>query len=238
MAASKVSESQDRQGRAALAYDRLRELIVHGQLAPGSRIIETEIAQRLGVSRTPIRSALQRLQQEGFIRGGRAGQRSRTSVAPLTRQDARELFEIVGSLEGLAATHAARLPPGKRTELVERLNAANEKLHQLERMTNPDRARFFDLDSAFHRIYVDAGSSHRLSSLHDSVKPQAERYIRLYVSVLTGEIGTSVKEHRKIIEAIQIGAPDRAKDFVFQNWRNAAERLNRVIDSVGERGSW
>jgi DNA-binding GntR family transcriptional regulator len=238
MAVLKGNESQDRQGRAALAYDRLRELIVHGQLAPGSRIIETEIAQRLGVSRTPIRSALQRLQQEGFILGGRDGERSRASVAPLTRDDARELFEIVGALEGLAAAHSARLPPGERIRLVERLNTANEDLHQLETRANPDRRRYFDLDSAFHRVYTDAGSGHRLSNLHDSVKTQAERYIRLYASVLTGEIGTSVKEHRQIIEAIRIGSPDQAQEFVFQNWRNAAERLNRVIDSVGERGSW
>lgn len=238
MAASSRGEGRDRQGRAALAYDRLRELIVHGQLAPGSRIIEAEIAQRLGVSRTPIRSALQRLEQEGFILADREGERSRASVAPLTRHDAQALFEIVGALEGLAAAHAARLPTDERTQLVDRLNAANDDLHQLEQMGTPDRGRYFDLDSAFHRVYVEAGSADRLSNLHDSVKPQAERYIRLYVSVLTGEIGTSVEEHRKIIEAVRIGAPAQAQVFVFHNWRNAAERLNRVIDSVGERGSW
>ncbi|MFB6240160.1 MAG: GntR family transcriptional regulator, partial [Gemmatimonadota bacterium] len=53
--------------RSGETYTRLRELIVRGQLAPGSRIIETDVAERLGVSRTPVRSALQRLEQEGFI---------------------------------------------------------------------------------------------------------------------------------------------------------------------------
>jgi DNA-binding GntR family transcriptional regulator len=238
MAVSEREEGQDRLGRAALAYDRLRELIVHGQLAPGSRIIETEVAERLGVSRTPVRSALQRLQQEGFIVGGRDGERSRAAVAPLTRDDAGELFEIVGALEGLAAAHAARLAPDGRAGLLERLEKANRRLEDLEGKENPDRARYYDLDSAFHQVYVEAGAGGRLLSLHESVKPQAERYIRLYVSVLTGEIGTSVQEHRKIIEAIRIGAPDQAQEAVFRNWRNAAERLNRVIDSVGERGSW
>ena len=55
--------------RGTQAYEHLRELIVLGRLAPGSRLIETEIADRLGLSRTPIRSALQRLMQEGYISG-------------------------------------------------------------------------------------------------------------------------------------------------------------------------
>jgi len=238
MEASKKTANHDRPGRAVLAYDRLRELIVHGQLAPGSRIIETEIAERLGVSRTPVRSALQRLQQEGFIVSGRDGERSRAAVAPLTRDDSRELFEVVGALEGLAAARAARLPPEERNVLLEGLEKANQELQDLEGKANPERARYFDLDSAFHEVYVEAGAGERLRSLHEAIKPQAERYIRLYVSVLTAEVGTSVAEHRRIIDAIRQGASDPAREAVFENWRNAAIRLNRVIDSVGERGSW
>src|SRR6266516_1813696 len=68
-------------------YARLRDLIVQGSLAPGSRIVETEIASRLGVSRTPVREALQRLQQEGFVNGAPGAQQSRLTVAPLTRDD-------------------------------------------------------------------------------------------------------------------------------------------------------
>lgn len=238
MAADDDRTTKDRTDRAAQAYNRLRKLIVHGQLAPGSRIIETEVAERLGVSRTPVRSALQRLQQEGFIVEGRNGERGRGSVSPLTREDARELFQIVGALEGLAAAHAARLSPQERDPLVDRLEDANRKLHALEATQHPNRSSYFDLDSAFHQVYVDAGAGPRLGKLHEVVKPQAERYIRLYVSVLTGEIGTSVQEHREIIDAVRIGAPAQAQEAVFQNWQNAAERLARVIDSVGERGSW
>src|SRR6185503_11287169 len=71
-------------------YVRLRDLIVQGSLAPGSRIVETEIASRLGVSRTPVREALQRLQQEGFVMGAPGAQQSRLTVAPLTRNDVHE----------------------------------------------------------------------------------------------------------------------------------------------------
>lgn len=238
MGDSKGENEGDRPGRSEVAYERLRELIVHGLLAPGSRIIETEVAERLGVSRTPIRSALQRLQQEGFVTAGRSGERSRASVAPLTRSDAEELFEIVGAMEGLAAARTARLPADERSAVAERLGAANEELANLEGMALTDRGRYFELDNAFHRLYVDAASADRLANLHDAVKPQAERYVRLYVQALGSEVGTSVREHQRIIEAIRIGAPMKAQEAVFENWGNAAQRLSRIIDRVGERGSW
>src|SRR5678810_521418 len=93
--------------RPEQVYARLRDLIVQGLLSPGSRIIETEIAGRLGVSRTPVREALQRLQQEGFVTGAPGAQQSRLTVAPLTRADVHELLNIVGELEGLGARWAA-----------------------------------------------------------------------------------------------------------------------------------
>jgi DNA-binding GntR family transcriptional regulator len=239
MADVESQPDSDRKRRGEYTYLRLRELIVHGLLAPGSRIIETEVAERLGVSRTPIRSALQLLQQEGFVVGGRSGERARMAVSPLTRNDAMELFELVGVLEGLSAAHAARLPPEVRSDLGNRLWTSNEALATLaQSATPPDRGRYFDLDAAFHQLYVDAGAGARLGHLHASVKPQAERYTRLYVNALAGEIGTSVREHQKIIEAIRIGAPAQAQESVLENWRNAAQRLNRIIDTVGERGSW
>src|SRR5690606_3496565 len=95
-----------RNDRVSQAYRQLRELIIWGRLAPGTRIIETDVAARLGVSRTPVRSALQRLQQEGYIVASGTGQQSRLAVAPLTREDARELFAIVAEVEALGAQWA------------------------------------------------------------------------------------------------------------------------------------
>ena len=219
-------------------YLRLRHLIVHGQLAPGSRVVESEVARKLGVSRTPVRSALQRLQQEGFIVAGGGGELNRPVVAPLTREDALEIFEMVGTLEGLAAARAARLPVAGRAEAVKRLEEANRELEALHAHTHPDQGHFFELDSVFHSECVTAGAGPRLKALHHAVKPHAERYARLYVSILQSEIPTSVAEHQRVIEGIRRGAPQAARDAVFENWRNAAGRLSRVIDSAGERGSW
>lgn len=219
-------------------YARLRDLIVQGSLAPGSRIVETEIAARLGVSRTPVREALQRLQQEGFVMGAPGAQQSRLTVAPLTQADVHELLDITGALEGLGARHAAGLEVAERRGLVKELRAMNQEFARAARATPVDHGRLYDADERLHRRIVDSGVGPRLLALHDAVKPQAERYIRMYISLLTGDTRTSVDEHDAIIDAIDEGRPHDAQTAVELNWRHAADRLSRVIEVAGERGSW
>lgn len=228
----------DRGDRVSSAYQQLRELIVRGRLAPGTRVIESDVAQRLGVSRTPARGALQRLQQEGYVMAMEGGKQARLLVAPLTEEDAGELFDIVGSIEGLAARRAAALPRRERDALVRELEHINRDLEAAARKDRPSQNEIFDLDAAFHRRYVEAAAGPRLLALHDAVKPQAERYIRLYVSFLVDEIGSSVSEHAITTRRIAEGDVEGAQDAVEINWRNAAERLNEVIAVVGERGNW
>jgi DNA-binding GntR family transcriptional regulator len=219
-------------------YARLRDLIVQGSLAPGSRIVETEIASRLGVSRTPVREALQRLQQEGFVIGAPGAQQSRLTVAPLTRDDVHELLDVVGALEGLGARRAATLDVADRRLLVKELRTLNQEFARAGRATPVDHGRLYDVDERLHRRIVQAGVGPRLLSLHEAVKPQAERYIRMYVTLLTGDIKSSVDEHDAIIEAIEEGRSSDAQEAVEVNWRHAADRLSKVIEVAGERGSW
>lgn len=224
--------------RVAHAYDQLKELIVWGKLAPGSRIIETDIAERLGVSRTPVRSALQRLLQEGFIVGVVNGTQAKLSVAPLTLDDARELFAITSEVEGLAARWAAELPDQDRLPVVRQLRAINDGLGCRVDRGDPDPHEVFDTDRAFHQCFFEAGAGPRLRSLHKAVKPQAERYVRLYISSLIDQIHTSVEEHDAVVAAIEAGDALAAKEAVLTNWRNAGERLTQVIEKLGERGIW
>jgi DNA-binding GntR family transcriptional regulator len=228
-----------RDDRGTQAYTQLRELIVRGRLAPGTWIIETDIADRLGVSRTPVRAALQRLQQEGYIVASARGQQYRAAVAALTKEDARELFGIMGQLEALAARNAAELPQDTRADLVSRLRDLNAQLLEKSNATRPDSNEMFDLDTRFHRCFVEAGAGPRLLGLHEAINPQAERYLRLYLSATTDQISTtSAAEHDAIMDAIEMAQLNDVQLAVQANWRNGAERLSKVIESVGERGSW
>lgn len=225
-------------GRPADVYTQLRDLIVHGRLAPGARLIELELAARLGVSRTPLRAALQRLQQEGYVIGTPARQQSRLVVAPMTQQDAREVFHLVGTLEGLAAYQAAQRAAPERAALSVEMRRANSALKRAAAERHPEYDQLFELDERFHRSYVEAGAGPRLLALHGAVKPQAERYERLYVSLLSQQLATSVEEHERIRRAIRDGKAREAHVAVQTNWRNAAARLGRVIERAGERGTW
>jgi DNA-binding GntR family transcriptional regulator len=129
-----AATAHERLDHVSRAYRELRSLIVWGQLPPGARIAERAVADRLGLSRTPVRSALHRLQQEGLISSVGRGREQRLIVAPLTQDDAREVFFIVGHLEGLAARTAALLPPARRREIVRRLR---ERVGDMEIVLEP-----------------------------------------------------------------------------------------------------
>ncbi len=224
--------------RPTAVYERLRDLIVQGRLAPGTRLVELELAERLGVSRTPLRAALERLRQEGYVVGDRTARQLRLAVAPLTAADAQELFHLVGALEGEAAEIAARALKGPRKALAEQLHAINAAFADAAKAKHPDHHTLFQLDHRFHATYVHASAGPRLRTLHEAVKPQAERYERLYVALLATAIGESVDEHRRIVAAIRAGEPKKAREAVRTNWSNAALRLTHVITTTGQRGDW
>ena len=233
--ATEQSIRYSRGDRVHEVYRTLRDLIVRGTLGPGAGILEADVVARLGVSRTPVRSALLKLQNEGYVVATRNNGRSRSKVASLTKEDAREVMQIMAELEGLAGRSAALLARDQRTRLVAELRKINT---QLKNSADASGKAFSRLDQAFHGRYVEAAAGPRLLALHQSIKPQADRYIWLYVTALADQISTSVREHEVIIRSIDAGKPNAAQRAVRTNWRNAAERLARVMEHLGERGHW
>jgi DNA-binding GntR family transcriptional regulator len=222
---------------ADYAFEQLRELIVWGQLPPGTPLAERIVAERLGVSRTPVRSALHRLRQEGFVASLRDHGEQRLTVAPMTQDDGRELYLTVGHLEGLAAHLAAHLPLADRQALVTKLRATNRQLAVVLRQRTMVN-EVFQLDIEFHQAIVEASVGPRLLALHRTIKLQIERYARAYIGVLLGELTESLSEHDAIINGILKGDSRAAQHAIEINWHNAADRLTRVIARYGERGSW
>jgi len=220
------------------AFLRIRDLIVHGRMAPGTWIVEGYLCEHLNMSRTPVRGALYLLQREGYVIEHRNGSKARMIVAPLTKEDANELYPIIGRLEGLAGRRAAALPQIERDELAAKLKLVNAKLGTIANERSYNGPEIFDLDHEFHSLLVTAGSGPRLSTLHRAVEPQTERYWRLYASSIINELHVSVAEHEEIIAALLDGDPDRLERALSLNWENGCKRLAKVIDIFGERGSW
>ena len=234
----KKRAESDRGHSLRLAFQELREMIVYGKLLPGTWLIEAELAERLGFSRTPIRGALHWLQRERYVLASGNGSKSRMIVAPLTKEDARELYSIIGHLEGLGARLTAQLPLAARANVLSRISEYNAGLAELDKKHRSEANRIFELDINFHRTIVEASAGPRLLELHKTIQPQAERYWRLYASAILDELDKSVAEHERIIKAISEGDADAAEAGIQLNWAKGVERLSKVIDSIGERGSW
>ncbi len=223
---------------SAEAYTKVHHLIVTGRLAPGAPLIETDLSVRLGVSRTPIRAALQRLQQEGFVIGSRVGHMVRSIVSPLTAHDMWELFLMVGALEGVAARLAAQLEANARSRLVVQLERLNGDLRAVTTARTPEIGSTQELHERFHRSVVDAAAGPRLRAELAALQPQAERYGRAYTGAAIREFEASLSEHEAIIEAIRAADADAAERATTANWRNGAERYRRIVELHGERGNW
>jgi len=237
-AAWNLPAGNGRQEVTALAYGRLRELIVSGRLAPGAPLIETDLSNKLGVSRTPVRAALQRLQQEGFVGASVSGQMLRAFVAPLTAEDMREVFLMVGALEASAARLAAGLPGLAREALAREMEGLALALRAAATARPPDLVRALDLHLAFHRAFVAAAAGPRLVAELEVLQPQAERYERVYAGAVVYAFEEAASEHDDIVAAIRAGDAEAAERAVARNWRGCADRYRQVVTILGERGNW
>lgn len=172
------------------AYTLILDLIDRGEIAPGARLVETELADRLGVSRTPVREALQRLEAQDVVaRDGRS-----LRVATLDHDQLGELYEVRGVVEGLAARLAAR-------------HAAPEEIQVLQQMVEDDRALVGDATALalanrrFHRQLHRASHNRYLSQMLQGMR----RTMALMSSTTLGTIergAETVDEHNAIVEAI------------------------------------
>ena len=236
--ASRVGGIKREHGTSVLtALHQVRELIVQGKLSPGTWIVEGELAKRLHLSRTPARAALQWLQQEGYIRVQRTANKSRMIVSPLTKEDANELYAVIGRIEGLAGRITAALPKSERMAIAEKLKELNQRLAEIK--NNPaEQGEIFVIDHDFHRLIVESGAGPRLHNLHKMIEPQVERYWRLYASSIIGNLQYSIDEHNEIINALIAGDANLMERSLQINWEMGRERLGKVIDIFGERGSW
>jgi DNA-binding GntR family transcriptional regulator len=184
----------------SLVCEELRRLIITGELEPGTRLVEDRLAARLGVSRNPVREALQTLASEGFVE---VLPRRGAVVAEVTVEQAEELFDVRMALEPLAARLAAKRAPA----------AAVDGLRQvLERARQATEAGDFDLVAAcntdFHRLVVEISGNDYLRLL---LAPMARRVQWIFRTSAPTRAPHSWREHEELLRAIAAGDQDYAE---------------------------
>jgi len=202
-----------RQPLRADVHEALLALILQGDLAPGQRLRDTELAQRLGVSRTPVREALLRLEREGFIT---SQLHQGFSVKPLAEDEIRDLYPLVGLLECSALE---RMPAPPADQLA-RLEAAGQALHQAD--AGPvDR---IELDQAWHRTLLAGCPNQHLLRILADLKQILFRYEYTFMQEAQW-VEESTHEHEAIARALAGGRRPEAVTLLDRHW----ERTMQVI---------
>ena len=182
-------------------YKKLEEEILGGKLKKGAALTEIALSQRLGVSRTPVRSALHRLAEEGLIE---IAPNKGAVVIGVTVEDLIDTYKIRTRLEGLASAMAAgRLGDGDRAELIEAVELADYYI------AKKDTERLKELDTAFHSIIYRASGNRMLCKILTELHRNIKTYRKLSLSV-PGRLEKSSDEHREILNAILEGDAEKA----------------------------
>lgn len=178
------------------AYEAIRAMILAGELASGTQIREEALAARCGVSRTPVRDALRRLEAELFIR---RSDTQRSFVADWSPDDIEQAFELRGMLESHAARRAAeRIEPGQLTEL----KAANLAVHRAITAANPDVGGFLVHNRRLHAGVIAAARSPRLTAMLARVV-EAPIVWRTVENFGSGDLLRSHREHDELLAALE-----------------------------------
>jgi DNA-binding GntR family transcriptional regulator len=176
---------------SAGVYARIREDIVSGALPPGAPLVEVSMAQRYGTSRTPVREALRRLEQDGLVEPGARGMRVRTRSV----EEILEIYDVRITLEATAARWAA----DRRTELdLVRLRRAHELMEQTDAT---DGAAMAESNRRFHETVWAAGHN---AALVDTLRTLNAHLVRYPATTLTrgSRWQTALHEHARLITAI------------------------------------
>jgi len=209
------------------AYARIKAKVLDSEYAPGSHVLEQEIAAELGLSRTPVREALVRLQQEGLLE---IVPRHGARISVLSPADMREIYEVLLSLEPTAVEILARRkpPPEELAPLIEACEAMGLALEDAE----PKLADWAAADERFHMGLASLCGNRRLAAMIMTVWEQAHR-ARMFTLKLREPPHRSTQEHRDVVGAILAGDAARARALYEAHRRRGGEELMAILERHG-----
>jgi DNA-binding GntR family transcriptional regulator len=208
--------------RAATLSDELRDaleaMIVSGELKPGERLDEAELAARFKVSRTPVREALKSLAATGLLD---LKSRQGVTVAMISIPILLEMFQMMAALEGLCAKLAARRATAEQKQALRdihvRLTAA---------LTQQDPLRFYDINQEFHDLLYDASHTQFLADQTRAIRKRVAAY-RRHVTYQPGRMAATIGEHERILVALESADPEAA-------FKSASEHVNLLGDDMAD----
>lgn len=214
-----VEETSGSALAATRVYRQLKEGIVVGRYRPNERLVETVIAEDLGISRTPVREALQRLAGDGLVTSRRRG----WVVHEHGVGQIAEIYELRMALEGFAARLAADRATDEELRVIHDLTAA-----EVEQSALGDRTKLVAVNNEFHEAVLDAAHSPRLVEM---ARAKREYYFNFRLATLytEHEARESLRDHGRIADALEARDPDAA-EVVARN------HISASLEIIARRG--
>lgn len=212
-----------RESTASLIAAQLRDAIMDGTLGPGSQLGETELASQLGVSRGPLREAMQRLVQEGLLRS----ERNRgLFVITLTAEDVRDIYTARAAVERAAVS---LIVDGDHVAAAQRLAMVHRDM--IKAANRGNRAALSDADLRFHETVVGLSGSPRLARMHATLIVET-RICLTALETTPDPVAAAVNEHGELLEAIRRGDRRLLLRLIDAHMDDAVRRLTAIPATV------
>ena len=203
-----------------VVFNTLRQAILRGEMEPGERLMEIQLASKLGVSRTPIREAIRKLELEGLVI---MIPRKGAEVAHITEKDMRDVLEVRCTLEELAMQLACKNVTDKDIEALRTANRVFETA-----IVSKDVVNIVDADVQFHDIIYAMTNNARLVQIINNLREQMYRYRLEYVKdARTHSI--LISEHNDIIQKLSEKNAEEAKSVMRQHIHNQEKGIVRLL---------
>ncbi len=206
-----------------LVYEEIRIQIMNGNIRPGTRLMEVDIAEEIGVSRTPVREAIRKLEKEGLVS---IEQRRGAYVSKISKQEMFEILEVRQQMEGLAAFLAASRMTKEQIEKLKKVEVNYSKAvkseNTLDMITN---------DSLFHKMILEGSNNKTLIRLVSPLQEMALRFRYLYYDDISRAVNVP-DEHEKIIKAIENGSDEEARQATYNHIKSLKELIQEALKDV------
>ena len=197
-------------------YEYLREGILSGKIKSGDRLVESDLAERIGTSRTPVREALHTLEREGLVESlHRVGY----VVRPISELEVSELCQIRLALEALALRWALRKDPAGLARAMRKNLARCE-----QRVAAGDLKAFIELDAQFHDLISEVADSRRLKEMTNSIRRYMLRY-RIQSIYTEDNVLRAIAGHRALLKAIEEGDKKSAQKALAAHIKQAKKDI-------------
>ncbi|AIQ12232.1 GntR family transcriptional regulator [Paenibacillus durus] len=208
------------------AFNQLQRWIIDGTLEPGEQIYDTELSKALGISRTPIREALQLLAVQGFI-DMRPGKETR--VTKIKKEDVLKIYPPLASLHALAAEEVAQSITAEQIETLKEMTNEYEQL-----INHEQRFKTMECDEKFHNFIVDLADNPYITDFSSILQLHIRQFKYVFLKGHELVVRESLREHKALIQAFEDRDPEKAASIMKQNWLRPMKEVYKSLVSEKE----